>query len=260
MKFIELEKKPLVGELNTNKLVIGSSGLILLERVPKENKTILGSIANEYHIIGFTDAGGKFRRRTPEEQAKFAEYAALQGLRVVPPIIKEGNTTYFPFLDQAKTLDKYLPEASDDETAQTIYQLFADMRKAHNEKGVIYGDRWSKNILIDPNAGAMHIDFDIEISGRPAKEFDIAQITYYILCDGREKTVGFLASMLSRSFGWFNPKLVDQFLRGHAKHFRDTKQYGHAEEITDALIGLSNKKREQVATRKNNFYKHSQTK
>jgi hypothetical protein len=246
MRLIELGKSPLVGELNTNELMVDTSGLVLLKRVPKENTIILRSIAHEYHNIGFADAGGKFRRRTPEEQAKFAEYAALQGLRVVPPIMKDGKITYFPFLTQAKTLDKYLPEASDEETAQTIYQLFTDMRKAHNEKGVIYGDRWSKNILIDPNAGAMHIDFDIEISGHPAKEFDVAQLTYYILCDGREKTVSFLASMLSRSFGWFNPKLVDQFLRGHAKHFRDTKQYGHAEEITDALIGFSSKKREKV--------------
>lgn len=258
MRLVELEKNPLVGELNINKLVASPSGLVLLKRTPKENKHILRSIAHEYNNIGFTNAGGKFRRRTPEEQAKFTEYAAIQGLRVVPPIIKDGNITYFRFLNQAKTLDNYLFEATEDETTQTVYQLFNDLWKAHNRSGIIYGDRWSKNILVDPHAGVMHIDFDIEISGRPAKELDIAQIAYYILCGGREKAIGLLTHILSHSEGWFNPTLVDQFLRGHARHFHSSQQYGHAEEMTDMLIALSNKGREQLMTGENHFSRHIQ--
>lgn len=242
MNLIELGRPPLEGELNISCFVTMPPGRVGLMRIPKKNDIGLKSIAHEYDGVGFTRQGGRFRRRSPQEQTVFIKHAASQGLRVLQPaLIDSKGTSYFPFLNQAKTLDNYLPTSTDDELSRTIYELYDDLRKAHKQN-IIYGDRWSKNILINPNFGVTNIDFDIEISGKPAKEFEVAQVIYYILLAAKDRSIPLLAEILSKGNDWFDFSLVAGFLQKHALHFLHNPKYGGIENETNTLIELVHKK------------------
>lgn len=241
MKLVELSISPLEGELNVNSFIAGPNSTLLLQKKPKDNPFILRSIAHEYNSIGFINQGGKFRKRAPQEQIRFVEYAASQGLRVLPPTLVSAGIAYYPFLDQAKTLDDYLPDASDEDLFRTVHQLFSDLKKAH-DKNIIYGDRWSRNILVAPGLGVVNVDFDIEISGRPAKEFEVAQAAYYTLSAGKDRIISFLTEILSREDDWFNFALVAEFMQKHAAHFLHSPRYGNIENETDLLLELIKKR------------------
>lgn len=150
MKFKEVEQDPIEGALNIHTILTDDKGGIYLRRHPKENSPVMDFISYEQHFLGFTDLGGKFRRRSPQEQVQFTTKAAAQGLRVLPPVyVDENNRSYYHFLSGSQALDDYLPHASVNEAGTIVYQLFDDLRRAHS-KGFVYGDRWSKNILITP--------------------------------------------------------------------------------------------------------------
>jgi len=240
MSLIELRREPLEGELNINSFFANSQGGILLNRRPKDNPQIMRSIAHEYHSIGFTDQGGRFRRRTLEEQIAFVKNAAAHGLRVLAPLV-DDNAVYFPYLEGAQTLDDYLSSATKEDLFRVVYELFDDLRKAHKQN-IIYGDRWPPNILVIPRFGVINVDFDIKISGRPAKEFEVAQATYYTLCAGKDNVIPLLTEILTCGKDWFDFSLVAEFLQKHAVHFLHDSKYGGVENETNMLIELVHNK------------------
>lgn len=258
MKFRETPRAPLEGELNLHAIVKDKRGREYLKRYPKDNPRIFRSLAHEYHALGFTNLGGTFRRRTPEEQRNFLEHAAQNGLSVLPPAyVDEKNINYYPFLAGSETLDEFLPHASDKEMEQVTYELFADLRQAHSND-IIYGDRWSKNILVVPSFSIeashdsslsdnhlttvqrklVHIDFDLEISGPVARELELAQVTYYTLCAGRQRVLPTLSKILAINVNVpnLNFPVFAQFLERHAIFFKDNKEYGNCEKEVLALI------------------------
>ncbi len=243
MNTVELDMAPLEGELNVHSFVRRLPDRVELMRFPKKNNEILRSIANEYHGVGFTSQGGRFRRRRPQEQVAFTRYAASQGLRVLEPsFVNAKGVSYFPFLVQAKTLDDYLPTAPTDDSNRIVFQIYDDLRRAH-QTNIIYGDRWFKNMLVTPTFGAMHIDFDIEISGHAAKEFEVAQVTYYtLLAAGDRPVISLVAEMLSRGRNLYNHSTMMSFLQQHVTYFQDNQSYGGIENKIDTLLGLIHKK------------------
>ncbi len=243
MAYVELPVAPFKGELNTQLFIAGPHATPLLRRIPRENRIIMDSLKHEYNNLGFTQAGGRFRRRSPEEQARLSLFAATHGLNVVPYANQHSEGTYdYPYLQGTTTLDEYLPAASPDKTLFLTLSLFEDMRKAHS-LGLIYGDRWSKNILVWPDNTFRHVDFDLEIYGPPAVSFDVAQLAYYVLAGGKEKVLNPLVYILSMNENWFDVELVIQFLKGHARHFRKSQKYGGIENETDTLIELIKKRK-----------------
>lgn len=243
MGFIKIDREILKGELNINRFLQTPNNAIVLERFPRRNKPIMESIAHEYNEIGFTGQGGRFRRRTIEEQSHFTRLAASLGLHVLQSTNEGMN--YYPFIKNAQTLDNYLPLASPKNTAKVVYESFDDLRRAHDHD-IIYGDRWPKNILILPNAQILHIDFDIALSGPCAKEFEVSQLTYYTLCAGKEKVIPQLAEELHLGSNRHDFNLVDKFLQGHARHFANDEKYGGMENETKTLIGLVHKKQHHI--------------
>jgi len=234
MNFIETGQNPLEGALNTNVFVRDENGNKLLKRCPKSNLDIMQVIAREQAFIGFTALGGGFRRRTPDEQANFTLEAAMRSLRVLPPSYRdEAGTNYYTFLEDAQTLDKFLPSAPEQEAKQIVLQIFTDLERAHSYD-FVYGDRWSENMLIVPKLGLMHIDFDLEIYGRAAKELEVAQVAFYALCGGRDKVIPLLGTLLGRKNKWYNIELVEHFAKMLAIHFQRHEVYGNA--IKDVAI------------------------
>ena len=87
--------------------------------------------------------------------------------------------------------------------------------------------------------GLIHVDFDLELEGPPAVEFEVAQIAYYTLSAGKEIIIPILAKLLSDR-QWFDFSKVRRFLRGHAIHFNNTR-YGGIIDETETLISLVDK-------------------
>lgn len=220
-----------VGALNVNTLVRAGKEEFLI-RHPFDNPRLFRHLEDEYRLIGFWDAGGRFRRRNSEEQAHFSQKAANMGLRVLPPGLQLGSKFCYRFLSDAKSLDCYLP-TSGLEAIPAIHQLFNDLWDAH-QRGIIYGDRWSQNVLISPKFGPLHIDFDLEILGRFAKDFEVAQLSYYTAIATPSSAILSLAREIATP-GWFHPELLFRFLRGHVRYFSNSS-YGDHRGIIEELI------------------------
>ncbi|KKS39961.1 MAG: hypothetical protein UV04_C0032G0013 [Candidatus Gottesmanbacteria bacterium GW2011_GWA2_42_16] len=237
MKWIELRNmQPINGALNEHIPLLGERHENALLRVPHENTDLFRSIYFEYKFLGFIEVGGRFRKRNPSEQYEFTRKAAETGLRVLPPLDKKGTDLVYHFFPTAKTLDVFLSDSETKEANTVIYQLIEDLFSAHS-KGVVYGDRWSRNILIVPEYGALHIDFDLEISGPYAREFEVAQLAYYALSGGKEKVMFTLAQLLGSRHDWFNFSMVEKFMNGHARYFNNTP-YGGIQNQTEIFLTL----------------------
>ncbi len=233
---IEIPTAQFIGQLNESVVSrSGPQGLAMLTRHSFPNRHIFDSISDEYHDIGFTQMGGRVRRRTPEEQYSFMRYCAQEGLRVIPPFEIHQSAIDLPFLEHARTLDVFMADADGASAEKVAHDLLLDMSKAH-QKGVVYGDRWSKNMLVDPRFGPMHIDFDLEISGPASADFDLAQMSYYILCGGKGKVIPIIAQFLGRTKSLDSLRKRETFLRGHARHFFERPIYGHVMEETETVI------------------------
>lgn len=230
----EVEKSPLVGEFNTNYFVIVSGSTALL-RIPRRNDSMLASLVNEYRSLGFLNDGGRIRRRTLEEQYALSRWAAMEGLRVLPPLSFDGKNITYPFLPFAITLNHALKSPSVENMNSVVFKLIQDLHTAHSKR-VIYGDRWAGNILVDPTFGILHIDFDIELLGPHAHELEIAQVIYHTLWSGG---LAIIPSLVDAIFkyrnGWFDILHLSQYLRGFARYLNKTK-VGGLEDETELFI------------------------
>jgi len=210
----------------------------MLRRKPKENPKLFEALRKEYTFLGFFEAGGEVRQRSPQEQEEFAVHARQEGLRVVAPLRRILEVTYVPFLEHAQTLDDSLPMQDEGQTKELLRQLFSDLATAHGKK-IVYGDRWSKNVLIDDKEGIAHIDFDLELDGEVAKVFELAQITYYVLCAIDQARIPILADCIKKhSAQDYDPTLFAQFVRRHASYFQASARYAAPPEAVEALLGL----------------------
>jgi len=235
MTFNEIGRPPIEGELNTNEFVKTKYGLVLLKRIPKDNPSILDAIATEYGSIGFFDEGGYFRRRSFQDQLDLSENASFYDLRVLLPIEAIDQVIYYPYLESAVNYEEFLKSASAEEAEDIVLQEFDDLRSAHN-KGIVYGDRWPPNILVIPTIGLVNIDFDIELLGVPAVEFEVAQVVFYTLASGKEKVIQILKSIINQSDGWFNYSLFAKFLKGHGNLFASDPKYGDLRKQITTLL------------------------
>jgi hypothetical protein len=152
--------------------------------------------------------------------------------------VDSKGINHFRFLPKVQTLDKYLPEASPEEAQRVTLQIFEDLYRAHT-KGFVYGDRWSENMLVTPDHGLMHIDFDLEIYGNGARELEVGQSAFYAVCGGREKVLVFLGTLLGKTNGWFDIRRAEQFATRLAIQFENHPVYGSTVEDTAALFAIA---------------------
>lgn len=230
-------ERDLVGGLNINGVVRRGDGTATLIRQPYENPRLVRMIEKEYEAVGFYDLGCHLRRRTPEEQAIFARSAAQIGLRVLPPIESlAGELFCYPFLEDVLPLDQSLPNSGRE--AQVIIEaLFSDLWKAHQHR-VVYGDRWSPNILMSSKLGPIHVDFDLAISGPYAVDFEVAQMTYYTAIATPSETLERITQELSVP-GWFHQKIFSNVIRRHAQYFKGSLFGDHRHVIEELIDQIS---------------------
>lgn len=89
-------------------------------------------------------------------------------------------------------------------------------------------------MLVTPDVGVIHIDFDFEISGPYAKEFELAQVIYYTVLSGKDQVVSSVCQCLSGSL-WCDSKMVADFLHAKTVFFRNTRD-GGIEDHIEAVI------------------------
>lgn len=224
---------PMMGEMNVNvPVAIGGNAGGFLLRSPYENRRIARSLAFEYTYLGFMGKGldGQFSRRSPKEQHAFTRFAYQHGLRVLPASGIQGEKALYPFLDGVEPLDVYLAQAPKEESERVTFDVISDIHKAHT-LDIVYGDRWSKNILVSLTSGAVHIDFDLKLAGRYAKEFEIGQAAYYLVSGGKEKILSVLAAFFGAYSSSYDMRQVKQFMKRHVTYFQHTKYGGIQDEI-----------------------------
>ena len=233
MSFKEVNRPSIVGECNIQHFVIDENSRLFLKRIPRDNLAIIEQIKTEYIGTHFLTTGGSFRRRSPQEQASFTKQAASNNLRVLVPEYMDGEVAYYSFLEKAQTLDVFFRQPFLSPSV-VVKQLFDDLRTAHS-LNTIYGDRWYPNMLVTPDTGLIHIDFDIEISGPYAKEFELAQVIYYTVLSGKDQVVSPIRQYLSGSL-WCDSKMVADFLHAKTVFFKNT-QDGGIEDHIETVIG-----------------------
>ncbi|MEM9543714.1 MAG: RIO1 family regulatory kinase/ATPase [Cyanobacteria bacterium P01_E01_bin.42] len=109
-----------------------------------------------YEVMGLFGVGGIFKLRTIAEEIQFMENALAFSLPVPQIICSDRDWIVMEFI-QGKTLHESVKKGD----IETVFAVLQEMNLAH-QHGIIYGDRWGDNELIDDRGNVRLIDFDIE--------------------------------------------------------------------------------------------------
>lgn len=147
------------GNLNYMVKITNDTGSFIFRcRRPDYSEEINDYLRRLYGCTGFSEAGGNFRMRTVTEEVSFINRLQAAGLPAIPVIASDNEWMVSPFIE-GETLSAALASGVPVVVAlRFLYQL----RQAH-EKGIIYGDRWGANELVDTRGRFHFFDFDIEL-------------------------------------------------------------------------------------------------
>ncbi len=227
----------LQGTLNYNFVLSDPDGNLYVWRAPKEHPQIIPIIHQDLIGTGFLINGGSYRYRTIREQVNFMTEACRLHLQNVEAITTNAFGTLLPFI-QGTPYDNYLRQGGIEATKNVLDNIVT----AHKHN-IVYGDRWTKNTIIKPDEGIVEIDFDIELRGEIAQEFEMAQLLYHILffSSQREKMLDFLKSYLQinqTALAGHDFFMVRKFLSNYANYFQDKIVEGIAGGIEQEIAEL----------------------
>lgn len=209
---------------------------LVLREVAREDNQVESVIKFNSEQWGYEES--QMTPRTTAERVQFGEEASEKQLRVLKPKLLEDGSVVFPYLEEAETLSQFLKTAPQEEGKAKIEELFADVTKAH-ELGVVYGDRWPDNILVDPDRGIVHIDFDLKL-GEFGKELELAQLILYTIALGieenGEKESRFLETLYELLSGLKVPYETEKVRRYLFTKIRMAPHYNRLLPIAESLV------------------------
>ncbi len=228
----------LQGGLNINRQYVDAEGRSYLHRAPKERGVVVDSMLLSYHKIGFTAYGGAFRYLDTTEQVDKMNHMHNLGLKTIVPIVSEGDEMVVPFLE-GKMLQKYLQEGK----TKVLPDVLDHMVAAH-DKGVILGDRWTSNTIVSPEEDFTEIDFDVELTGKSAKEFELSQFLYHALLFAASRTqmIGLLDDYFSQRHDEtksYDKTTMAAFLKGHLDVYDGQVYDGSVNNIREEVAQIS---------------------
>lgn len=140
-------------------LLIRTSSNRYVFRARQEHKSL--DISDSYiramhECTGFLNMGGDFKLRTISEEINFMNQALALGLPV-PKIISADTDWILIEYIEGQIFYKLL-EAGE---IRILLKMLQELHFAH-EKGIIYGDRWGGNEIVDSGGNLHMIDFDTE--------------------------------------------------------------------------------------------------
>lgn len=109
-----------------------------------------------YVHTGFPEAGGRFRLRSIGEEIAFLDQARALGLPV-PALLAAGDD--WMLIEYIVGQTAYAAVKAGELGA--VAAVVETLHEAH-ARGVIYGDRWGDNEVIEPGGRVRPIDFDVE--------------------------------------------------------------------------------------------------
>lgn len=231
---LRIEGSPLGGFLNDNIIVLDGMEKYLL-RIPKKDPPQRQLIDEEYRGIGYGSFGREFRYRTLEEQQVFMARCREAGMDV-PNVVHAGAEHLLIEFVNGTQLDNFLKE-QDDSAPLRSYPL--SVAQAHT-RGIVLGDRWGPNTIITPDGKFVEVDFDIELTAEDGREFEIAQVLYYLLLYAKNK--GGVIN-LEKEFiqgdafsGIYDRNRVADLLEGHVGFFGNHAEYGGISDQVKALL------------------------
>ncbi len=210
----------LQGTLNYIFVFSDQNGHLYTWRRPKSQPKILPQIHKDLLGTGFLTNGGSYKFRTIKEQANFMEKARQSNLSSLVPIYADEFGLLSPFIE-GTPYDKYLLSGGITATKNVLDNIILSHRQ-----NVVYGDRWTKNTIVKPNEAIVEIDFDIELMGEFAQEFEMAQLLYHILffSSRRSEMLGFLRAYFENrqtDLAQYKIPVVKKFLSNYANYFQD---------------------------------------
>jgi hypothetical protein len=192
---------------------------------PEGRAKELPFITAEFEHVGFlNNPGNGFRLRSPHEQAVFSEKLHAAGLSV--PLMHYSTSEFllmdfYPNTTTQADLWRLAPQRALNSTKDILQGLAL----AHKED-LILGDRWGKNELISPNQEVSFVDFDIELFGPQAKEFELAMFLFFNAYFAQLNSGELLGDLLELSSDFLSilptssEKQVRTFVRNFSDYFK----------------------------------------
>ncbi len=239
----------LQGHLNYIFVFSDRKGNFYTWRIQKEHPEILPKIHQDLIGTGFLTNGGSYKYRRIEEQVNFMKKACQLNLRVIPVIYTDNFGILSPFI-QGITYHKYLLLGGITATKNVL-----DNIRVSHKHNIVYGDRWAKNTIVQQDESIIEIDFDIELRGEIAKEFEMAQLLYHILLfsSRRREMLKFLDNYLRDNqldLAQYDIFVVKKILSNYANYFADQPSEGMSggirQEIAELIKMLSFYSRQEI--------------
>ncbi|NQE36007.1 hypothetical protein [Microcoleus asticus] len=139
-------------------ITIGEERYVFRARRGNSLEGINAYLKRMYENTGFLEIGGKFKLRTIAEEIDFISHALTVGLPV-PKLIKADTDWMLIEYIEGKLFHELLEAGQ----VEILLKLLRELNFAHRQ-GIIYGDRWGKNEIIDSQGNVRLIDFEIEWS------------------------------------------------------------------------------------------------
>lgn len=229
-------KRDLGGMLNKNYLIHFNNEECVF-RILIDNLRHKESIEEEYKGIRYSVNGNEYNYRNIDEQIIFSSECLEKNIPVAKVIHHNDNYMITEFIEGREIPDILKSEQN---ISEVINKYSSSLVSAHN-KGIVFGDRWGFNTIIDKKGDIVHFDFDIKLNAEDAKEFEISQAVYYSLLFSRDKdsAVECLKDFLKRNEikSIYDRNRVIDFLNGHSKYFMEhNTDYGGIELEIERLI------------------------
>lgn len=209
----------LQGTLNYIFLFSDQNNNLYTWRTPKEHPEILPQIHKDLLGTGFLTNGGRYKFRTLKEQVNFMERAGKAKLQTLVPVYADKFGILSPFV-QGTPYDQYLRLGGITATKNVLDNIM----QAH-QQNIVYGDRWTKNTIVRADDSIVEIDFDIELMGENAQEFEMAQLLYHILffSNRRIEMLKFLQNyfQIDQRIAQHDLSVVKKFLSNYVNYFQD---------------------------------------
>lgn len=111
-----------------------------------------------YEATSFLEAGGIFKLRNIAEEIDFLKSALAVGLPVPKLIHADTDWMLIEYIE-GRTFHEFVKAGE----VEILLKILKELNLAHRQ-GIIYGDRWGDNEIIDSQGNVRMIDFDIEWS------------------------------------------------------------------------------------------------
>lgn len=162
------------GNLNYSVLLRGPQvSFVFRSRSERSRAEIQDYLAELYTAAGMAKLGGWFRLRSVPEELQAIERAVAAGVRT-PRVEASGDGWILRRYIEGEPLGDALGTGACGAGPATVLRMLFQLMQAHRN-GVVLGDRWGYNEIVDV-AGHLHfIDFDVEWTSEEPGQFEALQ-------------------------------------------------------------------------------------